>query len=43
MRKITNKQIPSIRDKVNGKFTKLGALNSKKVYPNEFIIVAKKK
>ena len=42
-RKINHKQIPSIRNKVNGKFTKLGALNSKKVYPNEFIIVAKKK
>lgn len=42
-RKITNKQIPTIRDKVNGKFTKLGATNSKKVYPDEFIIIARKK
>lgn len=41
-RKITNKQIPTIRDNVNGKFTKLNAENSKKVYPNEYIIIARK-
>ena len=41
-RKITNKQIPTIRNKVNGKFTKLNAKNSKKVYPNEYIIIARK-
>jgi len=41
-RSIVNKQIPTIRDKVTGKFTKLGAKNSKRVYPDEFIIVARK-
>ena len=41
-RKITNKQIPTIRNNVNGRFTKLDAENSKKVYPNEYIIIARK-
>jgi DNA modification methylase len=41
-RKITSKQIPTIRNKVTGKFTTLNSKNSKKVYPNEFIIIAKK-
>jgi DNA modification methylase len=41
-RKITSKQIPTIRDKVDGRFTKLSNKNSRKIYPNEFIIIARK-
>ena len=41
-RKITSKQIPTIRNKVDGRFTKLNMENSKKVYPSEFIIIARK-
>ncbi len=41
-RKITSKQIPTIRNKVDGRFTKLNMKNSKKVYPSEFIIIARK-
>ncbi len=41
-RKITSKQIPTIRNKITGKFTTLKAHGSKKVYPSEFIIIAKK-
>lgn len=41
-RKITSKHIPTIRNKVNGKFAKPDAANSKKVYPDEFIIIARK-
>ncbi len=42
-RKITSKQIPTIRNKVDGRFTKLNTENSKKVYPSEFIIIARKR
>lgn len=41
-RQISSKQIPTIRNKVNGRFTKLDAKDSKKVYPNEYIIIARK-
>lgn len=41
-RRIPNKQIPPTRDKTTGKFTARGSVNSKKVYPDEFIIVARK-
>lgn len=41
-REITSKQIPTIRNKVDGRFTKLNMENSKKVYPSEFIIIARK-
>lgn len=41
-RQITNKQIPTIRNKINGRFTRLNAKDSKKVYPNEYIIIARK-
>lgn len=41
-RKITSKQIPTVRDKIDGRFTKLSNKNSKKVYPSEFIIIARK-
>jgi DNA modification methylase len=37
-----HKQIPTIRDKTTGKFTTLSNGNSKRVYPNEYIIIAKK-
>ncbi len=42
-RKIVNKQIPTIRNKVNGKFAKLEDKDSKRVYPNEYIIIARKR
>lgn len=41
-RRIPHKQIPPTRDKTTGKFTARGSANSKKVYPDEFIIVARK-
>lgn len=41
-RSIPNKLIPSIRDKVTGKFTTIDNANSKEVYPEEYIIIAKK-
>tara|TARA_R110000868_G_scaffold411688_1_gene707525 strand:+ start:873 stop:2123 length:1251 start_codon:yes stop_codon:yes gene_type:complete len=41
-RSIPHKLIPSIRDKTTGKFTTIDNKNSKKVYPEEYIIVAKK-
>jgi DNA modification methylase len=42
-RQITSKQIPTIRDKTTGRFATLEDANSKKVYPEEYIIVARKK
>ena len=41
-RKIPYKLIPTIRDKKTGKFSKLNNKNSKLVYPEEYIIIAKK-
>lgn len=41
-RKIPHKHMPPTRDKTTGKFTNPGTSNSKKVYPNEFIIIARK-
>lgn len=41
-RKIPHKIIPTIRDKKTGKFTSLESETSKKVYPNEYIIIARK-
>ncbi|MBN3581952.1 hypothetical protein JYB64_06095 [Algoriphagus aestuarii] len=41
-RSIPNKLIPTIRDKQSGRFSKLDNKNSKLVYPEEYIIIAKK-
>ena len=41
-RSIPNKLIPTIRDGVTGKFSKLENENSKLVYPEEYILIAKK-
>ncbi len=41
-RSIPNKLIPTIRDKKTGKFAKLKDKNSKFVYPEEYILIAKK-
>lgn len=41
-RSIPFKLIPTIRDKSTGKFTTLENKNSKKIYPEEYIIIAKK-
>lgn len=41
-RSIPHKLIPTIRDKKTGKFTTLKNKNSKQVYPEEYIIIAKK-
>ncbi len=41
-RSIPNKLIPTIRDKHTGKFTTLDNKNSKEVYPEEYIIIARK-
>lgn len=41
-RSIPHKLIPTIRDNVTGKFTTLDNKDSKKVYPEEYIIIAKK-
>ena len=41
-RSIPNKLIPSIRDKESGKFSKLKNKDSKLVYPEEYILIAKK-
>ncbi len=41
-RSIPYKLIPTIRDKKTGKFTKLENENSKLVYPEEYILIAKK-
>lgn len=42
-RSIPFKLIPTIRDKQTGKFSKLESKNSKLVYPEEYILIAKKK
>jgi len=42
-RSIPYKLIPTIRDKTSGKFTKLDSTNSKLVYPEEYILIARKK
>lgn len=42
-RSIPFKLIPTIRDKFTGKFTTLDNKNSKKVYPEEYIIIVEKK
>jgi DNA modification methylase len=41
-RSIPFKLIPTIRDKLTGKFSKLESKNSKQVYPEEYILIAKK-
>jgi predicted translin family RNA/ssDNA-binding protein len=41
-RSIPHKLMPTIRDKQTGKFTKLENTNSKLVYPEEYILIAKK-
>ncbi|WP_161566847.1 DNA methyltransferase [Aquirufa nivalisilvae] len=41
-RSIPNKLIPSIRDKKSGRFSKLINKDSKLVYPEEYILIAKK-
>lgn len=41
-RSIPFKLIPTIRDKQTGKFTKLDSKNRKLVYPEEYILIAKK-
>lgn len=41
-RSIPNKLIPTIRDKGTGRFSKLDNKNSKLVYPEEYILIAKK-
>lgn len=41
-RKIPYKLMPTLRDKVTGKFTTLNNKNCKQVYPNEFIVIVKK-
>ncbi|WP_049789129.1 DNA methyltransferase [Flagellimonas ruestringensis] len=41
-RSIPHKLIPTIRDKTTGKFTTVANKNSKKVYPEEYIIIARK-
>lgn len=42
-RSIPNKLMPTIRDTNSGRFAKLSNPNSKLVYPDEFIIIVKKK
>ncbi|WP_207632698.1 DNA methyltransferase [Foetidibacter luteolus] len=42
-RSIPHKLIPTIRDRITGKFAKLENKQSQLVYPEEYIIVAKKK
>ena len=41
-RSIPYKLIPTIRDKKTGKFSKMENKNSKLVYPEEYILIAKK-
>lgn len=41
-RSIPNKLIPTIRDKNSGRFSKLDNKNSKLVYPEEYILIARK-
>lgn len=42
-RQVTNKLNPTIRDKDSGRFTTLKSKNRKEVYPEEYIIIAKKR
>ncbi len=41
-RSIPHKLMPTLRDNVTGKFTKLDNPNCKKVYPNEYVIIMQK-
>jgi len=41
-REITTKILPTIRDKHTGKFTTTDSKNSQRVYPEEYIIIARK-
>ncbi len=41
-RNIPNKLMPTLRDKITGKFTTLSNQDCKKVYPDEYIIIVKK-
>lgn len=41
-RSIPNKLMPTLRDSVTGKFSKLDNPNCKKVYPNEYVIIMRK-
>jgi len=41
-RSIPRKLIPTIRDKKNGRFAGLNSINSQRVYPDEYIIIATK-
>jgi len=41
-RSIPHKLMPTLRDTVTGKFTKLDNPNCKKVYPNEYVIIMQK-
>lgn len=41
-RNIPYKLMPTLRDKVTGKFTTLDNSNCKQVYPNEYIVIVKK-
>ena len=41
-RRIPNKLMPTLRDSVTGKFSKLANPNCKKVYPNEYVIIMQK-
>lgn len=41
-RQVTNKINPTIRDKTSGRFTTLESTTSKEVYPEEYIVIAKK-
>ncbi|MBR4531065.1 hypothetical protein IKO70_01490 [bacterium] len=41
-RSIPHKLMPTLRDKITGKFTKLDNPNCKKVYPNEYVIIMRK-
>lgn len=42
-RRINHKIMPTIRDKDSGKFTNLKSKNSRKIYPEEYIITARKR
>ena len=41
-RSIPHKLMPTLRDSLNGRFTKQDNPNCKKVYPNEYVIIMKK-
>lgn len=41
-RSIPHKLMPTLRDNITGKFTKLDNPNCKKVYPNEYVIIMRK-